>query len=150
MDAVHHLEKGIIMANLVTFAKKLWKDATSGGTPITAAELNRMEGGISDCATQINKLGDSVSPFKTFATNNKSSVTLSFRSANHSAAFLIIDNNGDPSAIFLNCMTSTSKILAGQNLNITFTSNTTAVIKAPTWSIGLVMAPSADCSISVA
>lgn len=61
MDAVHHLEKGIIMANLVTFAKKLWKDATSGGTPITAAELNRMEGGINDCATQINKLGDSVS-----------------------------------------------------------------------------------------
>lgn len=49
------------MANLVTFAKKLWKDATSGGTPITAAELNRMEGGISNCATQINKLGDSVS-----------------------------------------------------------------------------------------
>lgn len=49
------------MANLVTFAKKLWKDATSGGTPITAAELNRMEGGISDCATQINKLRDSVS-----------------------------------------------------------------------------------------
>lgn len=49
------------MANLVTFVKKLWKDATSGGTPITAAELNRMEGGISDCATQINKLGDSVS-----------------------------------------------------------------------------------------
>lgn len=48
------------MANLVTFAKKLWKDATSGGTPITAAELNRMEGGINDCATQINKLGDSV------------------------------------------------------------------------------------------
>lgn len=51
------------MANLVTFAKKLWKDATSGGTPITAAELNRMEGGISNCATQINKLGDSVSRF---------------------------------------------------------------------------------------
>lgn len=51
------------MANLVTFVKKLWKDATSGGTPITAAELNRMEGGINDCATQINKLGDSVSLF---------------------------------------------------------------------------------------
>ena len=51
------------MANLVTFAKKLWKDATSGGTPITAAELNRMEGGISDCATEINRLGDSVSQF---------------------------------------------------------------------------------------
>ena len=52
------------MANLVTFVKKLWKDATSGGTPITATELNRMEGGINDCATQINKLGDSVSRVK--------------------------------------------------------------------------------------
>lgn len=49
------------MANLVTFAKKLWKDKVGGNTPITAAELNRMEGGINDCATQINKLGNSVS-----------------------------------------------------------------------------------------
>lgn len=56
------------MANLVTFAKKLWKDATSGGTPITAAELNRVETGISDCATQINALGDSVSRIKTGST----------------------------------------------------------------------------------
>lgn len=52
------------MANLVTFAKKLWKDKVGGNTPITAAELNRMEGGINDCATQINKLGDSVSQLK--------------------------------------------------------------------------------------
>ena len=54
------------MANLVTFAKKLWKDKAGGNTPITAAELNRMEDGINDCATQINKLGNSVSPL--FAT----------------------------------------------------------------------------------
>ena len=54
------------MANLVTFAKKLWKDKVGGNTPITAAELNRMEGGINDCATQINKLGDSVSRCTTF------------------------------------------------------------------------------------
>ena len=52
------------MANLVTFAKKLWKDKVGGNTPITAAELNRMEGGINDCATQINKLGDSVCQIK--------------------------------------------------------------------------------------
>lgn len=71
MDAVHHLEKGIIMANLVTFAKKLWKDATSGGTPITAAELNRIEGGVNDCATQINKLGDSVSLHRTALNNDR-------------------------------------------------------------------------------
>ena len=52
------------MANLVTFAKKLWKDKVGGNTPITAAELNRMEDGISNCANQINKLGDSVSRIK--------------------------------------------------------------------------------------
>ena len=47
----------------VSFVKKIWKDATSGGTPITAKELNRMEDGINDCATQIKNLGDSVSQF---------------------------------------------------------------------------------------
>ena len=139
------------MANLVTFAKKLWKDKAGGNTPITAAELNRMEGGINDCANQINKLGDSVSPLKTFFVNDKSSVTLSFEYANHSSAFLLIDNNGVPSTIFLNCMDSTSKILAGQSLVITFPSNTTAVIKTTAWSYGLVMTPAGSyCSISVA
>lgn len=139
------------MANLVTFAKKLWKDKVGGNTPITAAELNRMEGGISDCATEINKLGDSVSPFKTFAIGDKSSVTLSFKYANHSTALLIVDNNGDPSVIFLNCMDSTSKILAGQSLRITFPNKTTAVIGAPAWSIGVVMSPTGcDCSFSIA
>ena len=46
------------MANLVTYAKTAWQDLK---TAITAARLNNMEQGISDCATQINKLGDSVS-----------------------------------------------------------------------------------------
>lgn len=59
------------MANLVTFAKKLWKDKVGGNTPITAAELNRMEGGINDCATQINKLGDSVSQHRTALNNDR-------------------------------------------------------------------------------
>lgn len=45
----------------IKFAMKQWKDAVSGGTPITAAELNRIEKGINDCATQTNALGDSVS-----------------------------------------------------------------------------------------
>jgi subtilase family serine protease len=54
------------MANLVTFAKKLWKDKVGGNTPITAAELNRIESGVNDCANQINKLGDSVSRVPAF------------------------------------------------------------------------------------
>ena len=40
---------------------KTWKDKVSGNTPVTAAELNRIEKGISDCAKQTNALGDSVS-----------------------------------------------------------------------------------------
>lgn len=51
------------MANLVTYAKQVWQDAK---TAITAARLNNMEKGISDCATQINKLGDSVSQVSNF------------------------------------------------------------------------------------
>lgn len=51
------------MANLVTYAKQVWQDAK---TAITAARLNNMEKGISDCANQINKLGDSVSKVPSF------------------------------------------------------------------------------------
>ena len=46
----------------IKFAMKTWKDAVSGNTPITAAELNRIEKGISDTAKGVNDLGDSVSP----------------------------------------------------------------------------------------
>lgn len=65
------------MANLVTFAKKLWKDKVGGNTPITAAELNRMEGGINDCATQINKLGDSVCQLDSDGSTTECTVKLS-------------------------------------------------------------------------
>lgn len=78
-------------------------------------------------------------------------MTLSFESVNHSAAFLIVDNNGAPSVIFLNCMDSTSNILAGQSLNITFPSNKTAVIKTTNWSFGLVMVTNGNgCTVSIA
>lgn len=50
----------------IVFAMKTWKDKVSGNTPVTAAELNRIERGISDCANQINKLGDSVSRVPSF------------------------------------------------------------------------------------
>ena len=45
----------------IAFAMKTWKDKVSGNTPITAAELNRIEKGISDTAKGVNDLGDSVS-----------------------------------------------------------------------------------------
>lgn len=53
----------------VRFTKKTWADGSSGGTPITASELNRMEQGIKDCADGVNDLGDSISPMVTHRTN---------------------------------------------------------------------------------
>ena len=46
------------MANLVNYVKTVWEN---GKTALNAARMNNMEQGISNCATQINKLGDSVS-----------------------------------------------------------------------------------------
>lgn len=49
------------LATDVSFARKTWKDGPSGGTPITAAELNRLEKGVVDLTTAVNVLRDSVS-----------------------------------------------------------------------------------------
>lgn len=46
------------MANLVDYVKTVWEN---GKTALNAARMNNMEHGISNCASQINKLGDSVS-----------------------------------------------------------------------------------------
>ena len=46
------------MANLVDYVKTVWEN---GKTALNAARMNNMEQGISNCASQINKLGDSVS-----------------------------------------------------------------------------------------
>lgn len=46
------------MANLVNYVKTVWEN---GKTALNAARMNNMEQGISNCASQINRLGDSVS-----------------------------------------------------------------------------------------
>lgn len=38
----------------VSYSRKTWKDGQSGNTPVTATELNRMEKGIADAASQAN------------------------------------------------------------------------------------------------
>ena len=105
------------MANLVTFAKKLWKDATSGGTPITAAELNRMEGGINDCANQINKLGDSVSLLSHDISRDSGTVSIAFSSANRAVALVMMDCNGKGKAClyFVSGISKSAILLAGNN-----------------------------------
>ena len=49
------------LASQVSFAKKAWKDGSGGGTPVTAAELNRLEQGVADLTAAVNALRDSVS-----------------------------------------------------------------------------------------
>ena len=45
----------------LSFTKKTWTDNATSGTPITAAELNRLENAISSLTTAVNNLQDSVS-----------------------------------------------------------------------------------------
>lgn len=49
------------LATDVSFARKTWKDGSEGATPITAAELNRLEKGVADLTSAVNGLRDSVS-----------------------------------------------------------------------------------------
>lgn len=56
------------MANLVEYVKTVWEN---GKTALNAARMNNMEQGISNCATQINKLGDSVSLHTSNLLNNR-------------------------------------------------------------------------------
>ena len=49
------------LASQVSFAKKTWKDGSGGGTPVTAAELNRLEQGVADLTAAVNGLRESVS-----------------------------------------------------------------------------------------
>ena len=56
------------MANLVEYVKTVWEN---GKTALNAARMNNMEKGISDCANQINKLGDSVSLHRNALINDR-------------------------------------------------------------------------------
>lgn len=46
----------------LSFSKKTWTDNATSGTPITAAELNRLENAISSLTAAVNNLQDSVTP----------------------------------------------------------------------------------------
>lgn len=101
------------MANLVTFAKKLWKDKVGGNTPITAAELNRIESGVNDCANQINKLGDSVSLIHVFSDNSgKTNLVIAFSSGRMNAV-VFTDNNGTGNLTYVS--RDSSKTIAGED-----------------------------------
>lgn len=99
----------------VSFVKKIWKDATSGGTPITAKELNRMENGINDCATQLKNLGDSVSLLSYGMSRDSGTVSIAFSSANRAVALVMMDCNGKGKAClyFVSGISKSAILLAG-------------------------------------
>ena len=49
----------------LSFSQKTWEDNATSGTPITAAELNRLENAISNLTTAVNNLQDSVTHYDT-------------------------------------------------------------------------------------
>lgn len=120
------------MANLVTYAKHVWQDAK---TAITAARLNNMEKGISDCANQINKLGDSVSRVTTFLTETSDSpINISFARDIRACALVLMDGNGNPSLLFVNGIKKSSTLIAGAQRNVTWNeSGKSVTIESVEW-----------------
>lgn len=126
------------MANLVTFAKKLWKDKVGGNTPITAAELNRIEGGVNDCATQINKLGDSVSLIHVFYDKSgKTNLVITFSSGRMNAV-VFTDNNGTGNLTYVS--RDSSKTIAGEDSLVSVDASAyKATLKLSKYSSGVVI-----------
>ena len=91
------------LASQVSFAKKTWKDGSGGGTPVTAAELNRLEQGVADLTAAVNALRDSVSQYRV-----KWGRTLSFPIADAQVGIILIG-----STISSNILCSNKKILIG-------------------------------------
>ncbi len=141
------------MANLVTFAKKLWKDKVGGNTPITAAELNRMEDGINNCANQINKLGDSVSlgdgkiTFRSaFVANKDSGVSLVGRS---NQTYFIFGPGGIVATV-THCVDKEPSVSQASGQSVTATNRSqdgTVVIKVGVQNVRLLIGSVFDFSV---
>lgn len=138
------------MANLVTYAKQVWQDAK---TAITAARLNNMEKGISDCATQINKLGDSVSlgdgkvTFKSaFVANKDSGVSLVGRS---NQTYFIFGPGGIVATV-THCVGKEPSVSHASGQSVTATNGSqdgTVVIKVGVQSVRLLIGSVFDFSV---
>ena len=120
------------MANLVKYVKTVWEN---GKTALNAARMNNMEQGISDCATQINKLGDSVSRVTTFLTEtSNNAINISFERNVRACALVLMDGNGNPSLLFVNGVKKSFTLLAGAQRNVTWNeSGTSVAIGSVTW-----------------
>ena len=120
------------MANLVTYAKTAWQDLK---TAITAARLNNMEQGISDCATQINKLGDSVCQKDTVWYWDKASVDMADKSV---VVCLCSIGDGTPVQMFFiwrssSNVISTSRLPDGMTCTVSNMTISFAYTNQQTW-----------------
>lgn len=71
-----------IASRAISFTKKTWIDNADSGTPITAADMNRLEQAIVDLNTNIQSLQDSVSHVRELAMG-----TLDYRGRDHELSF---------------------------------------------------------------
>ena len=86
------------MANLVEYVKTVWEN---GKTALNAARMNNMEQGISNCASQINKLGDSVCQLDSDGSTTECTVSLT-----SGREIIITVKNGIGQCVSLNCYAS--------------------------------------------
>lgn len=89
------------MANLVNYVKTVWEN---GKTALNAARINNMEQGISNCATQINKLGNSVSRYKYG--------TIAAKVEANSVGTYEVNLGGTPKVTFANAMSANKGVRA--------------------------------------
>lgn len=89
------------LATDVSFARKTWKDGSSGGTPITAAELNRLEKGVGDLTNAVNGLRDSVCQLDSDSSTTECTVKLS-----SGKEIIITAKNKLGQCVSLNCYAS--------------------------------------------
>lgn len=137
----------------IVFAMKTWKDKVSGNTPVTAAELNRIEKGISDCAKQTNALGDSVSlgdgkvTFKSaFVANKDSGVSLVGRS---NQTYFIFGPGGIVATV-THCVGKEPSVSQASGQSVTATNGSqdgTVVIKVGVQSVRLLIGSVFDFSV---
>ena len=131
------------MANLVDYVKTVWEN---GKTALNAARMNNMEQGISNCATQINKLGDSVSRIDNGVSLHKaylrSASVLHLTGTDHQSylmmsiqgiCFIVSQGSQDPTVAKLSGVDVTAKRGSANNiLDVTFNNGgVTALIISP-------------------
>lgn len=84
----------------LSFSKKTWEDNATSGTPITAAELNRLENAISNLTTAVNNLQDSVSLKQLYSGTWSINSTIQVTDASKYKVFLIHASGwGDPNLL---------------------------------------------------